>query len=296
MSGQQPPPDPAPDPWRPPTAPGGRPAEPAPPPYGQPSPPVGLPPQYAGLPPSGSQPPPYGGPPPYAPPYGQPYPQPGWSPYPPQQPGWYAPPGQGWAPPPPAPRRAPPRWLYALPAVLMLGAVLALTVFFLTRADELRVASQSEKIGRTDTGVSVLAKPGWHYDIYLPDTEEAPSVGSCTFQTDAPVNGSVVVDDTTSGNDYFTDGQQRDWVQVGTITAPEGVSGRSRLTCAGFTGPMDVYPDNSMFGWMFLVIVLSALTFLAGVAVLVVLLVLRSRARTPATPPPAAPGYGYAGW
>jgi len=170
-------------------------------------------------------------------------------------------------------------------------------VFFVSRADEIAVAAQSQKVGRTDTGVSVRSLPGWSFDVYLPDTEDEPTVDSCTFHTDAAGDLAVDLDVSTSGDDYYTDDRNRDWYQVGTVVAPAGANGRARLTCAGFSGLMDVYPDDSMFGWMFLVIALSGLSVLVGVAVLVVLLVLRSRARGPRPPSaPAAPGYGYSAW
>ena len=290
MSGEQPPQDP----WTSP-GPGGTPPAG---PYGPPPGPYGPPPGAYGPPPGPYGPPPgtYGPPPgAYGPPPGAYGPPPGWG-----QPGWGQPGWQqsGWnqAPwqSPGPPRKEPNKALYAIPVVLALAAIAALAVFFGTRSDELRVAAQDEVVGSTGDGVTILARPGWHYDIYLPDTADQPSVSSCAFHTE-PTNSVVPVDDSSAGSDYFTD-ERNDWFQVGSITAPEAASGRMLLTCEGFAGPMDVYADDSIFGWMILVIVLAGLAVLVATGVLVLLLVLRASARRSgrAAPPPA-PGYGYGG-
>jgi hypothetical protein len=178
--------------------------------------------------------------------------------------------------------------------VLALVAIAALAVFFGTRSDELRVAGQDEVVGSTGDGVTILARPGWRYDIYLPDTNDEPAISSCAFHTE-PTNSVVPVDDSTAGSDYFSDARN-DWLQVGTVTAPEAASGRMLLTCEGFAGPMDVYADDSMIGWMILVIALAGIAVLVAVGVLVLLLVLRGSARRSGRPaPPPAPGYGYGG-
>lgn len=199
---------------------------------------------------------------------------------PPPPPAGPGPQGPGWGPPP---RIRPAAGWYALPAVLVVLAVVGFLATFVVLWDDTDAANGPSGEGDPAAGVTIQLEEGFGYFIYVRTGESTPF--ACSVKVDersGPIR--LTRKNAWSASDHAS------YRYTATFTAP--VSGTALLTCRGTDGPILVTPDDTANGYLglalFAVIGVGMIAFVA----LIVTVVRRGGAKRRAAAAGHVP-YGY---
>ncbi|TYB44695.1 hypothetical protein [Actinomadura chibensis] len=202
-------------------------------------------------------------------------------PPPPAGPPPAGPPGPAWTGPPP--RVRPAAGWYALPAALVLVAVVGFFAVFALLWDDTDAANGPSGAGDPAAGVTVRLEEGFGYFLYV--RAGAPSPFACSVKADGrsgPVR--LTRKNSWSASDHAS------YRYTASFTAP--VSGTAVLTCRGTDGPILVTPDDTANGYLgFALFAALGLGMVAAVAFIVTIL-RRSGAKRRAASAGGVP-YGY---
>jgi hypothetical protein len=194
-------------------------------------------------------------------------------------------------PPPTGPGQAGPSWpqrrirpgagWYALPAVLVLVAMVGFFTLLAFLWDDAEVADGPPAAGDPVSGVTVQFSEGYSYFIYVRTGESSPY--KCTVKAgDQSRRVRLTRKNSWSASEHAS------YRYTATFQAP--LSGDGRLTCKGTDGPILVTPDDTVHGYLGLA--MMAALAIGGLAVLafVITLVRRNDSRQKAVT--AAGPYG----
>jgi hypothetical protein len=198
-------------------------------------------------------------------------------------------------PPPPSrpPLREPPPvrpiagW-YALPVILLVGAVILVIVAFAANWDQTEAADGPRATGDVRAGLEVTMTGGHDYLIYVRTGDSKPT--SCTVAREDEPALPVPLRTTAP------------WA----VTPPTGhvfgaafeapLSGDAELTCRGTDGDVTVVPDDTVYGYVGLWFIVAMFVGGVGVVSFVVVLGLRigsARRRRQAMAAPLGPRNPY---
>ena len=200
---------------------------------------------------------------------------------------WQAP--AGWGPGYPAaprPAKSPRAGWYALPASLLVLAVVLVVAVVAAQWDELNAADDGESAGPNTPGVSMTLVRDYPYEVFVeidPTESAAPGGGGMCVLT--PTGGSPTAVAVGGERGSFRENEvARSGVRyryLGEFPAP--LSGRARISCAGWDGRLLVRPDDRPFVVLGVTVLAAGVLGLLALVAFVVVIMLRSR--RPRQPP-----------
>ncbi|MBO2455781.1 hypothetical protein J4573_52505 [Actinomadura barringtoniae] len=195
-------------------------------------------------------------------------------------------PGQPWAPRQPVRPRA--GW-YALPAILILSAVVSFGLTLAVNFDDTRVSDDPSAAGNAATGVTVGMVSGHSYFVYVRDGASAPT--ACSIRK--PGTAAIPLD-LTKKNDWASS-DYKSYHYASTFQAPFGGNAVT-VTCQGVNGSIVVMPDDTSSFYLGIAVIVGGILGGLGVIAFIVIIVRRRNAKRTirsGPPPPARPAYPH---